>query len=204
MNVQIFTPKNFFGSNMYLIYSEKEAAVIDPSMKYNVLKDRILENGLTVKYIILTHAHFDHMLEIYDWAENTGAEVIIGYEEAEGLSDSTLNCYRHFFHCDKGYYGKYTTVDDGDLLTLSDEKIKVISTPGHTRGSITLLTGDSLFTGDLIFADGNYGRCDLPGGDIYTLALSISKICELDGSLTVYSGHGPKTNLEEYKRNRRI
>ena len=53
--------------------------------------------------------------------------------------------------------------------------------------------------GDVIFENGNYGRYDLPGGDAYTLALSISKLCELDESLTVYSGHGPKTTIKEYK-----
>jgi glyoxylase-like metal-dependent hydrolase (beta-lactamase superfamily II) len=189
---------------MYLIYSGNEAAVIDPSMKYEVAAAQIAENDLKVKYIILTHAHFDHMLEINDWVEKTNATVIIGLFDSSGLSDSKLNCYWQFFHKEKGYFGQFESVDDGDALLLGNESIKVISTPGHTRGSISLLTDKEIFVGDVIFAGGNFGRCDLPGGDMYTLALTVERLCQLNGKLTVYSGHGEQTTIEEYKLNRRI
>ncbi len=204
MEVLIFEPKEHFLSNMYIIYSGKEAAVVDPSQKFERAKDVLITYGLKIKYIIVSHAHFDHILSIDDWVENTGAEVICGFEDAEALSNSSLNCYYRFLRRDIGYYGEYTTVIDGDVLKLADENITVISTPGHTRGSITLKTDRSLFVGDVIFENGSYGRYDLPGGDAYTLALSISKLCDLDEALTVYSGHGPKTTIKEYKKYRRI
>ena len=204
MKIECFTPNVRFLSNMYLIYSGSEAAIIDPSLKYEQLKDLIEEKGLSIRYIFVTHAHFDHILEINDWVENTDAKVTVGYEDSSALSNPELNCYWRFLRKEEGYFGEFITVDDGDRLKLSDEEIEIISTPGHTKGSITLKADNSLFVGDLIFAEGNYGRYDLPGGDIYTLALSISKVCDMNEDLTVYPGHGPKTTIKEYKKYRRI
>ena len=204
MKILLFTQKYHFASNMYLIYSGSEAAIIDPSLKYSFASDAILQNGLTVKYIIVTHAHFDHMLEIDEWVEKTGARVIVGRDDAKALSDPTLNCYWKFFHKDRGYFGKYTVVDEGDRLWLSDEYMTVINTPGHTKGSITLKTKESLFVGDVIFSEGSFGRYDLPGGDVYQLKQTVDKLCALDEILTVYPGHGPETSIKDYKIDRRI
>ena len=204
MNVKVFTQDYHFASNMYLVYSGKEAAVIDPSLKYSFAADEIVQNGLTVKYIIVTHAHFDHILEIDEWVEKTGAKVIVGRDDALALSDSRINCYWKFFHKERGYFGKFTAVDEGDRLWLGDEPLEIITSPGHTKGSIVLKSKECLFVGDVIFAEGAYGRYDLPGGDAYQLKSSIDKLCEIDESFTVYSGHGPKTTIKEYKTDRRI
>ena len=204
MNVLLFKQDYHFASNMYLIFSGNDAAIIDPSLKYSFASQAIEENRLTVKYIIVTHAHFDHMLEIEEWVEKTGGKVIVGREDARALSDAGLNCYRKFFHKEKGYFGKYTAVDEGDRLWLSDEELSVITTPGHTPGSISLKTHDLLFSGDAIFAEGAFGRYDLPGGDAYQLKMSIDKLCKLNGELTVYPGHGPETTIKDYNIDRRI
>ena len=204
MKIECFNPNVRFLSNMYLIYSGNEAAIIDPSLKYEQAKDLIEEAKLNIKYIFVTHAHFDHILEIDDWVEKTDAKVIVGYDDSSALSDPKLNCYWRFVRKENGYRGSFTTVDDGDKIFLSDEEIEIISTPGHTKGSITLKLDNSLFVGDLIFSEGNYGRYDLPGGDVYTLALSISKVCDMNDNFTVYPGHGRKTTIKEYKKYRRI
>lgn len=204
MRVLLFTQKYHFASNMYLIFSGTEAAIIDPSLKYSFASEAIAENGLTVKYIIVTHAHFDHMLEIDEWVEKTGAKVIVGRDDAIALSNAELNCYFKFFHKQRGYFGKYTAVDDGDKLWLSSEDLTVITSPGHTKGSISLKTDKYLFSGDVIFDEGGFGRFDLPGGNAYQLKTTIDKLCNLDDTLTVYPGHGPETTIKDYKLNRRI
>lgn len=204
MKVLLFKQDYHFASNMYLIYSGKDAAIIDPSLKYSFASQAIEEYGLSVKYIIVTHAHFDHMLEIDEWVEKTGAKVIVGREDARALSDAGLNCYTKFFRKEKGYFGKFTAVDEGDRLWLSDEALEVIATPGHTPGSVSLKADDCLFSGDAIFAEGAFGRYDLPGGDAYQLKMSIDKLCKLEDSLTVYPGHGPETTIKDYNRDRRI
>lgn len=201
MRVLKFTPTERFGSNMFVLISGSEAAVIDPSVEYSKVKKLAEIENLSFKYIILTHAHFDHMLEIDGWVANTSAEVIVGIGDAAALSDSYTNCYRLFSRLDSGYYGSYKAVKSGDALSLGDTKLTVIETPGHSRGSITISAGDKLFVGDTVFFGGSYGRTDLPGGDGAALFSSIKYICSLNGEKNVYCGHGPDTTLEEIKSN---
>ena len=200
MQVASFTPVEYFGSNTYILHSFGRAAVIDPSIKYSELEEFIRSNSLTVKYIILTHSHFDHFSEIDSWVENTDATVIVGEKDSTGLGDSILNCYKQFAGVDKGYYGSYQTVKEGDRLLIGDNTLKVIETPGHTQGSITIQCGDTLFVGDLMFRGGGIGRCDLPGGDYSMLKKSIYKLLTYPDETLVYSGHGNKTKIKELKR----
>lgn len=201
MRVTTFSPSEYFGSNMYVVHSGSCGTVIDPSCNYSQVKQFIEDNGITVKYIILTHAHFDHILEIDSWKNNTKADVIVGFDEAYALRDSTINCYKLFFNEEKIYEGPYTTVKDGDILMLGDEKIKVIETPGHSAGSISLLIDNILFVGDTVFAGNSVGRVDLPGGNIKKLYESIDIIKSLPQETVIYPGHGPKTSVMEIKRN---
>ena len=181
--------------------SGSEAAVIDPSVEYSKIEGLISGENLRFKYVILTHAHFDHILEIDGWVSKTDAEVIVGAQDAVMLADSYLNCYRLFSNIDSGYYGSYKVVKDGDILQLGNEKMKVMHTPGHTPGSITLSTLDALFVGDTLFFGGSWGRCDLPGGDEEKIFYSIKYILSEDENKTVYSGHGPDTTVKELKSN---
>ena len=199
MQIYAFTPTGF-GANTYVISSGNFAAVVDPSVSYEVVASKLKECLPTFKYIILTHAHFDHMLQIDDWVENTDAEVLVGAGDGVALSDSYLNCYRMFFGVERGYFGKYREVFDGELITVGDESIRILSTPGHTVGSITLVCSDFAIVGDTVFAGYSVGRTDLPGGDYNSLIKSIKKIAELDEELVVYSGHGGKTNISEIKK----
>ncbi len=198
MKIETFVPKYAFGSNMYIISSGDEYAVIDPSVNYNQVKDRL--SG-TPKYIIITHAHFDHIGEIDSWVENTGATVICGIGDAPALVDSTLNCYMQFTGENRGYYGPYRAVREGDILTLGEERLRIIETPGHTRGSISILADGAVFVGDVVFLGGGYGRVDLPYGDFKVLISSIKKLKKLDGRVKVYSGHGAPTNVFEIQQN---
>jgi glyoxylase-like metal-dependent hydrolase (beta-lactamase superfamily II) len=195
MKVQLLNSPYNMGSNSYLLENGSELILIDPSVN----PDSLDVDFKKLKYIVLTHAHFDHMLFIDEWAAKSGAEVIVGSGDEEGLTNSSVNCYMQFLRRDKAYYGKYRTVTDGDELTISDKKLKIISTPGHTMGSISLLYGKMLFVGDLVFSGGGYGRCDLPGGNYNMLFNSIGNILKLDDDITVYTGHGEITNIKELK-----
>ena len=197
MDIYNLSPVEPYGSNCYLLSSSGEFAVVDPSADYQSALKKYPEIEGRVKYVLLTHAHFDHILAIDSWKDECEA-VIVGSSDAEFLADSTKNCYLGFLGVDDGYYGSYKCVNDGDKLSLGSEEISVIACPGHTPGGVSYQVGDSVFCGDTAFAGGGYGRCDLPGGDIDVLEKTLIRlITELPSDAVFYPGHGPSTTLKE-------
>ena len=185
-----------YASNSYLVVCGDECAVVDPSAPFC---DDLLE-GKHLKYILLTHGHFDHFLEIDSWANATDADVIISEGDIGALSDSYRNCYSLFMHRDLGYHGRATSIKHGDSLMLGDETIVAEEYPGHTVGSMVYTIGKHSFVGDVVFAGGGYGRCDLPGGNAKSLISSIKKILTLDEDTVLYPGHGDITTVAEYQK----
>ena len=183
-----------FAANCYIIISDRTVSVVDPTVPYSELYD-----GYEPGFILLTHCHFDHILEIDSWAER-GFTVVASEWCKIGLSDPDTNCYRLFMGADKGYRGEVKTVTDGEIINVGDSEIRVMSTPGHTEGSLTYLLGDRAFVGDTAFAEGGFGRWDLPGGDFDKLRASLRKICGLPGHTVLYTGHGNRTAVWEYKQ----
>lgn len=200
MQVFSFAPKDAFGSNMYILVNGGDAAVIDPSVEYDTISFSFDTESLNIKYIILTHAHFDHMLAIDSWVNSTSAKVIVGKNEVNSLNNSYLNCFRLFTGEDNGYAGEYTAVSNGDVLKLGDLALNVVETPGHSAGSISIFAEDKIFVGDVIFADGAIGRTDLPGGNYTELMESIRKISSYPQSTLIYSGHGRIHKVEEIRK----
>lgn len=197
LNIINLQPLEPYGSNCYLLESNGEYAVIDPSADYLTVASKYPEIGGNVKYVLLTHSHFDHMLGMDSWSRVCEA-VCVGADDAAALSDSNKNCYLGFLGVDDGYYGHFNTLSDGDILSLGDEKLKVIACPGHTPGGISIMVADKIFCGDTVFAQGGYGRCDLPGGDIDVLEKTLIRlITTMPGECTFYPGHGPITTLRE-------
>ncbi len=192
----IFCPEynGGFASNTYIIESSGECAVIDPSVPYS---DSLLPGKL--KYIFITHAHFDHMLCINSWVSATGAPAYISYADKDALRDPYKNCYSLFFGSDDGYFGEVSLMRSGDEFAIGNEVLKVMETPGHTPGCVVLYNGEVAFVGDTVFAGGGYGRWDLPGGDYDMLLRSIRAVMSLDDSLILYPGHGEKTTVKEFK-----
>ena len=190
---QIPSPHGF-AANTYLIRSDDEYAVIDPTAPF----DESLCQG-KVRYILLTHPHFDHILEIDSWVEGSGAEVIISAADKAALGDSYLNCYKLFNGSNSGYFGDAIAIYDGQILPLGDTKIEFISTPGHTAGSGVYVCDCNAFVGDTIFEGGGYGRYDLPTGNFVMLRDSIQRLLRLDDNMVVYPGHGDKTTIKQYK-----
>lgn len=197
MDIVLLESEIPYGSNSYLVSDSDEYMLIDPSSSVDfVLKNHPFDIK-KLKYIVLTHTHFDHFLFLYEWVEKTAVLPTVSFDDARGLSDSHYNCYMLFMGRDLGYRGKYLTVHDSDVLNLGNEEIKIIATPGHTVGSIALLLKDAVFVGDTVFAHNSVGRCDLPGGDYLKLIESIKKIKALNKNTVVYPGHMTKTTVKD-------
>lgn len=195
MEIFCLTPRSF-GSNCYLLLSGSSAAVVDPSVSAEEITALAAHKGATIECIILTHGHFDHVDSLDTLRDATLAPAYIHKDDAEMLSDGMKNAHSLFFGYAKKWRDAERLLEDGDEITLGGEVIKVISTPGHSKGSVCLLCGDKLITGDTIFA-GGYGRYDLYGGSISQLTDSLSSLRELDRRLTIYPGHGGTATLGE-------
>lgn len=184
--------------NCYIVESSaKNAVLIDPGDEYEKIVRSVEGYSLTPKMIILTHGHFDHIGAVARLRERYGVKVYIHENDAELLEDVQKNRAR-YHKLDKSQYvleaDEY--VQDGDELTLDELTFKVIHTPGHTQGSICVICGSVMFTGDTLFP-GECGRCDMYGGDYNMMLASLQKLKNLEGNYTVLPGHGPSTTLQE-------
>ena len=191
LDIKLLKSPHPFSANTYLIGLDGDYAIIDPTSPYS-------EELKNVKYILLTHEHFDHILEINSWVENTNAVVIATEECAISLRDPMRNCYKLFNGTNNGYFGDVRIVEDGEELDLGNSVIKVIKTPGHTAGSAIFVIDNVAFVGDTVFENGGYGRFDLPTGSFVMLKDSINKIMHLDGDIIMYPGHGGCTTIKQY------
>lgn len=191
------------GTNCYLLADKtaKEMAVIDPAGDFPLLKKVLAGQDLadfTVKYIINTHGHWDHVGANADLAELTGAPILIHAADAKMLEQGADANFRVRFKPSQAS----RLLADGDELPLGAYTLRVLHTPGHTQGGICLVVtgaaGDELvFAGDTLFQM-SIGRTDLPGGDFATLIQSIrTKLLGLKGELPVFPGHGEHTFIAD-------
>lgn len=188
--------QGLLGSNTYVIWDEatKQAAVIDTGNDVQLAKDVIDAEKLTLKYIILTHAHYDHIHFLPEYKKTYPmAKVVIHELDNSMLGSPRLNA-SVLFGPAHVYDKADVSVQDGDELLLGDAILSVIHTPGHTPGGICILTENMLFSGDTLFYAG-FGRTDLGAGDVKLMAASIDKLYAMDPTITVYPGHGTKTTI---------
>ena len=185
-------------NNNYLLIDEesKEAALIDCSAVEPGVKDLLNETGAKLKYILLTHGHFDHVAGI----RPTDAKIVMNEKDLGILNQA--NMYLPMFGIPDITIPKIDIyVNDGDVLTLGNNNIKVIHTPGHTQGGVCYLVDNMLFSGDTIFRE-SVGRCDLEGGDFVQIVDSIkTKIFTLPEDIIIYPGHGKSTDVKWEKAN---
>lgn len=201
LQLKMFNP-GMIAANSYIIkdIESGEAAVVDCGMFGNRFEAALNSMGIEkIKYILLTHGHFDHIMGVQKLKRKFGGEIVIHEEDADCLYDSkkSLSAGWGFmcpaFECDK-------TVKEGDTLFLGDEKIEVIHTPGHTVGSVCYKTDKILFSGDTLFHM-TCGRTDFPGGSMEEMIKSMKKLYALEGEYRVCPGHESESTLSFEKSN---
>lgn len=185
------------GTNCYIVYDEKtrEAAVIDPGDNAKSILHAVSEEKLTVKYVLLTHAHFDHILAVHDVLEATGAQFVCPEADTWLLCRDNMG---QFCSLARNYVQDTPDIlaKEGTEITLGGMTAVYMSTPGHTPGSSVIRIGDCLFTGDTLFRH-ECGRCDLEGGDFSAMLRSLKRLSELEGDYKVFPGHEGISTLSE-------
>ena len=188
------------GTNCYIVVSNatKTAVVTDPAEAEPVIR-YIKAYGLSLKAIVLTHGHADHISGVAELKAACRCPVYLNEEDTDMAEDSSLN-----FAESLGLTGLTLVPDetfkDGDVLGFDDIELKVMHTPGHTKGSSCFMIEghDVLLSGDTMFC-GSYGRTDLYGGSDARMEESLLKLCSLDDAMLVLPGHGRTTTIGEEK-----
>ncbi len=177
-------PLGLLGANCYLLWEDGDCVAIDPGGEAKRILARLGELGVTLRAIVLTHGHFDHVGAVGALREATGCRVYLPAPDTALPTQITAGPI------------PYTDLfNDGDTLRFGSIGLQAILTPGHTPGSSCLRAGSWLFTGDTLFR-GSIGRTDLPCGDWEQMCDSIRKIAALEGDFYVYPGHGDATTLD--------
>ncbi|NMB33878.1 MAG: MBL fold metallo-hydrolase [Clostridium sp.] len=187
-------PYGLFSSNCYIVGKNNEGIIIDPGCDPDKIMEVVQKRNLSIKYIIITHGHIDHMISTEEIRKRTGADVLIHEDDAEMLINSELNDALGFGMgkiCKKAD----RLLQDGDIIEVGGISFEIIHTPGHSRGCICIKAGKTVFTGDTLFKMG-VGRTDLPGGNTSILLNSIkTKLLTLGDDVIVYPGHGASTTI---------
>ena len=180
------------GTNCYLLEDEasKTAAVVDPGGDALRILSQAQADGVTIRLILLTHAHFDHtggvsalrkaLPDVPVYLHPADA-ALLGSEVFPAIGAPTV------------------PYEEGDTVALGDLTIQVLHTPGHTPGGVCLLAGDALFTGDTLFC-GSMGRTDFAGGSYAQIMASLKRLAQLPGDYRVLPGHMDATTLDRERQ----
>lgn len=189
------------GSNAYLVWDEEtlEGFVLDLGVPPGTVRAYAEERGIAVRYLILSHGHYDHAYYAADYAPLfPGVPLLCHEDDKKILSDPMANV--------SALIGKPTvyplpdqTLADGDTVNVGKQVWQVLHTPGHTPGCICLYNAEQkrMLTGDTLFADGGFGRFDFKYGDKTTLGHSLHRLFSMDGDIVIYPGHGRTSTLRE-------
>lgn len=189
-------------TNCYLITDKDtdDMAVVDPGGKSEKLINDIKNSVGELKYVILTHGHYDHIGYAKQLADRFSAKIICGEYTDEFLNNNLLN--HSVFHPDFDIqpFSADIVLSEGDTFNLGNTKIKYIATPGHTKDSGCFIFDNSIITGDTLFRE-SFGRTDLPTGNDEDMINSIRRLKNLDGNYNVYPGHGMMSDLDYERKN---
>lgn len=189
-------------TNCYVIADEKtkNAVLFDAPAQGEKILDYLEKNNLTLKYVFLTHAHFDHIPALKEVTEKTGAKIFLHKEEEKYLNNPSLNLVKDTEETLEEI-SEYSCLNDGDEICVDEISIKILHTPGHTTGSSCYLLGeDTLISGDTLFS-GSIGRTDFPLGSFEDEIRSIKeKLMVLDDEVKVCPGHGFSTTIGKQRK----
>ncbi len=193
------------GTNAYIITDSAsgETALVDPGCKSRDLTSALdIIGEENIKYILLTHGHFDHIGAVGFYAERYKAQVAISKEDSPFLSDNNLNASSLLPTAQMNPVYADIFLSEGDTLSLGQTEFKFIRTPGHTLGSGCFVFEDDkvIFTGDTLFFC-SMGRTDLPTGDSMQMEKSLQRLSRIKGNFTVYPGHDRSTTLDFEREN---
>lgn len=184
-----------WGSNCYLLTANGRAAVVDPSANADAIVNALKIEGATLDYILLTHGHFDHTVSVDTLRDATGAPLCVHPDDAPMLTDAHKSCFYRCFQKELSHRPAERLLEDGEVLDLGGETIRVIHTPGHSPGGLCYLCNDEfLITGDTLFSD-CHGRCDLWGGSNHVMRESLRSLATLSPELSIYPGHNDPAPL---------
>jgi glyoxylase-like metal-dependent hydrolase (beta-lactamase superfamily II) len=199
----MFSVGQFF-TNCYVVNCEKtkQAIILDPGFDNKAEAEQILDyihkNTLKPKYIVNTHGHPDHTCGNGIIKEKYGIPILIHENDAHMLGN-IMGKLTQFFIFKHHSPNADIILHEGNVIKFGIETLKVIHTPGHSRGSISLLGQKEIFTGDTLFA-GSIGRTDFPESSEQEMKLSLKKLATIPDHLKVYPGHGPPTTIGEEKQ----
>jgi glyoxylase-like metal-dependent hydrolase (beta-lactamase superfamily II) len=203
MKVQMFTVGALF-TNCYVSSCEKtkEAVIIDPGFDDYSEAERIFKyidtNALKLRYIVDTHGHPDHTCGNGSVRERFHVPILIHEGDAHLLGESG-RATAEFFGFQSHSPAPDRFLHEGDCVKLGNTTLKVIHTPGHSAGGISLVGDKEVFTGDTLFA-GSIGRTDFPESSEDDMMRSLKKLADLPDDFVAYPGHGPVTTIGEEKR----
>jgi hydroxyacylglutathione hydrolase len=188
-------------NNCFVLADDKsrEAFIVDPGDEPDRVLDFIHENNLMVKYIICTHAHFDHIAAVPDIKGGTNAPVVLHHDDLEIYRNAKDHAALFGFDLDS-LPDPDILVSEGDQLRIGSLTFVIIHAPGHTPGGICLYGEGVVITGDTLFA-GSVGRTDLYGGDIKKLGDSAKRLMALADDVKVLPGHGPESTVGRERKN---
>lgn len=192
-------PTGMFASNCYIVGQNNKGVIIDPGAKKTNILEMVRQENLDIEYIILTHAHIDHIISMDEIREELRAKVLVHQDDSGSLLDPRYNGSK-LFGVNKVFRPADILLKDKDIVDAGGLKIEIIHTPGHTPGSICVKIADNLFTGDTLFRM-SVGRTDLGLGDYDQLMNSIKRLMALDDETMVYPGHGTATTIGYERKN---
>ena len=189
-------------TNCYLVSAENgEGLIIDPADDADTILKAVEKEAVTIKAVVLTHVHFDHMMAAEEVCAVLNAPLYVGVGDSDALTDPNRNLSVWFSPEHPLTLSGANYLREGDTITIGTETLTVLETPGHTPGCICLHTEGTLISGDTLFRN-SIGRLDFPGGNPQAMAESLERLLSLPGDTMVYSGHGPSTTIEwEIKTN---
>ena len=186
-------PLGSYQTNCYILWAESShtCAVIDPGDEADQVIAALDGLGLSVDAVLLTHGHFDHVGAVKELVAKSGCALWMHEGDYSQFQNPT-NAY--FYPLANSNFTEVNFCEEDEIIHASGLTFRVLSTPGHTHGSVCYRCEDALFCGDTLFA-GSCGRIDLPGGDRAAMLYTLERLADLKEDMRIFPGHGPSSTL---------